>query len=211
MSEADDMIFGYVLLNDWSARDIKAWEYKPLGPFQAKAFATSISPWIVICGALEPFRTSTPVRERELLPYLREPKPMQIDIDPQVTMQPSGGSASVSSETNYNQMYSSAAQRLAHHASSGCPMNAGDLLGSGTISGPEKHQRVALLEITWGGKEPITLDSGKTRKFIEDGDALTLHSTAHGYGIKSGLPPAQVKQTRAQIPNLTEGRHYKMR
>lgn len=138
VAEADEMIFGYVLLNDWSARDIQAWEYQPLGPFQAKAFATSISPWIVTRAALEPFRTSTPPREKELLPYLQEPGPMLYDIDLAVLIEPDGGEQEVIARTNYNEMYYSAAQQLTHHASSGCAMNAGDLLGSGTISGPEK-------------------------------------------------------------------------
>jgi fumarylacetoacetase len=187
VGQADEMIFGYVLLNDWSARDIQAWEYQPLGPFQAKAFATSISPWIVTAAALEPFRTTTPQREKELLPYLKEPKPMLFDINLHVTMQPQGGAATLISETNYNEMYYSAAQQLAHHASSGCPMNAGDLLGSGTISGVEAHQRGALLEITWGGENPITLDNGETRTFIEDGDTLTLHGAAIGDGYQIGF------------------------
>lgn len=187
VGEADDMIFGYVLLNDWSARDIQAWEYQPLGPFQAKAFATSISPWIVTTAALEPFRTSTPDREKDLLPYLQEPKPMLFDIDLSVSMVPQGGSETTIAATNYNQMYYSAAQQLAHHASSGCAMSAGDLLGSGTISGPEKSERGSLLEITWGGKEPMTLDTGETRTFIEDGDTLTLHGTAKGDGFQIGF------------------------
>jgi fumarylacetoacetase len=187
VAEADEMIFGYVLLNDWSARDIQAWEYQPLGPFQAKAFATSISPWIVTTAALEPFRTSTPEREKTLLPYLQEPKPMLFDIELGVTMQPAGGTATTIAETNYNQMYYSAAQQLTHHASSGCAMSAGDLLGSGTISGPEKSQRGSLLELTWGGKEPMTLDTGETRTFIEDGDTLTLHGAAKGDGYQIGF------------------------
>jgi fumarylacetoacetase len=187
VAEADEMIFGYVLLNDWSARDIQAWEYQPLGPFQAKAFATSISPWIVTRAALEPFRTSTPPREKELLPYLREPKPMLYDIDLSVTIQPEGGEAVTICETNYNEMYYSAPQQLAHHASSGCAMTPGDLLGSGTISGPEKHQRGSLLEMSWGGKEPIDIGGGKTRSFIEDGDTLTLHGAAKGDGYRIGF------------------------
>ncbi len=185
--QADEMIFGYVLLNDWSARDIQAWEYQPLGPFQAKAFATSISPWIVTKAALEPFRTSTPSREKELLPYLKEPGPMLYDIDLQVLMAPDGQPASVIAETNYKEMYYSAAQQLAHHASSGCAMSAGDLLGSGTISGPEKSQRGSLLELTWGGKEPITLETGETRSFIEDGDTLTLTGAAKGDNYQIGF------------------------
>jgi fumarylacetoacetase len=187
VAEADEMIFGYVLLNDWSARDIQAWEYQPLGPFQAKAFATSISPWIVTPAALEPFRTSTPEREKELLPYLQEPKPMLYDIDLSVVIQPEGGEQEVLARTNYNTMYYSAAQQLAHHASSGCAMNAGDLLGSGTISGPEKHERGSLLELSWGGKEPITLKDGTTRSFIEDGDTMILTGHAQGDDYRIGF------------------------
>jgi len=187
IDEADEMIFGYVLLNDWSARDIQAWEYQPLGPFQAKAFATSISPWIVTRDALEPFRTSTPEREKDLLPYLRETKPGLYDIDLSVLLQPEGGEAEEIARTNYREMYYSAAQQLTHHASSGCAMNAGDLLGSGTISGPEKSQRGSLLELSWGGKKPITLADGSSRSFVEDGDTLTLTGHAQGDGFRVGF------------------------
>jgi fumarylacetoacetase len=187
VQEADDLIFGYVLLNDWSARDIQAWEYQPLGPFQAKAFATSISPWIVTKAALEPFRTMTPAREKELLPYLTEPGPMLYDISLSVTMAPEGKAATTIAQTNYSMMYYSAAQQLTHHASSGCAMNVGDLIGSGTISGPEKSQRGSLLELTWGGKEPMTLDSGDVRTFIENGDTLTLTGAAYGEGYQVGF------------------------
>ena len=187
VAEADEMIFGYVLLNDWSARDIQAWEYQPLGPFQAKATATSISPWIVTKAALEPFRTDTPTREKELLPHLKDCGPMLYDIDLSVTLAPEGKEASTIATTNYKEMYYSSAQQLAHHTTSGCPMNPGDLLGSGTISGPEKHQRGALLELSWGGKEPITLDTGEERSFLEDGDTLTLYGAAHGDGYTIGF------------------------
>ena len=187
VAEADEMIFGYVLLNDWSARDIQAWEYQPLGPFQAKATATSISPWIVTKAALEPFRTNTPTREKELLPHLKDCGPMLYDIDLSVTLAPEGKEASTIATTNYKEMYYSSAQQLAHHTTSGCPMNPGDLLGSGTISGPETHQRGALLELSWGGKEPITLDTGEERSFLEDGDTLTLHGAAHGDGYTIGF------------------------
>ena len=187
VQQADDMIFGYVLLNDWSARDIQAWEYQPLGPFQAKAFATSISPWIVTKEALEPFRTSTPKREKSLLPHLVEPGPMLYDIDLAVTMAPKGKAASTIARTNYSQMYYSAAQQLAHHASSGCAMNVGDLIGTGTISGSEKSERGSLLELTWGGNEPVTLDTGETRTFIEDGDTLILEGAAKGNGYQIGF------------------------
>ncbi|KDB04218.1 fumarylacetoacetase [Defluviimonas sp. 20V17] len=187
VAEADAMIFGYVLLNDWSARDIQAWEYQPLGPFQAKATATTISPWIVMAAALQPFRASGPVREKELLPYLREPAPMLYDIDLEVALTPEGGAESVISRTNYREMYYCSAQQLAHHTTSGCPMNVGDLLGSGTISGPEKDNRGSLLELSWGGKEPLELTGGATRSFLEDGDTLTLRGHAQGDGYRVGF------------------------
>ena len=188
VAEADRMIFGYVLLNDWSARDIQAWEYQPLGPFQAKAFATSISPWVVTKAALDPFRVETPDREVPLLPYLEEPGPMLYDIKLDVLMQPAEATTPTRiCRTNYRHMYYSSAQQLAHHASSGCPMRTGDLLGSGTISGPTKDQFGSLLELTWGGKEPLTLETGETRAFIEDGDTLTLTGWAEGDGYRIGF------------------------
>ena len=187
VQEADDHIFGYVLLNDWSARDIQAWEYQPLGPFQAKATATTISPWIVTKAALEPFRTDTPAREVELLDHLKDCGPMLYDIELEVTLAPEGKAETTIARTNYKEMYYSAAQQLAHHTTSGCPMNAGDLLGSGTISGAEKHQRGSLLELSWGGKEPVELDSGETRTFIEDNDTLTLKGAAKGDGYTIGF------------------------
>ena len=188
VAEADRMIFGYVLLNDWSARDIQAWEYQPLGPFQAKAFATSISPWIVTSAALEPFRAPTPEREKPLLPYLREPGPMLYDIELEFALKPEGAKReTVLARTNYREMYYSAAQQLCHHASSGCEMNVGDLLGSGTISGPEKHQRGSLLELSWGGKEPVELEGGESRSFLEDGDTAILRGFARGDGYRIGF------------------------
>lgn len=187
VQEADDNIFGYVLLNDWSARDIQAWEYQPLGPFQAKATANTISPWIVTKPALEPFRCDTPEREVELLDHLKDCGPMLYDIDLEVTLAPEGKEATTIARTNYKEMYYSAAQQLAHHTTSGCPMNAGDLLGSGTISGPTKESRGSLLELSWGGKEPLTLDTGEERSFIADGDTLTLKGAARGDGYTIGF------------------------
>lgn len=181
VTQADDNIFGYVLLNDWSARDIQAWEYQPLGPFQAKATATSISPWIVTKAALEPFRCSTPAREKDLLPHLQDTGPMLYDISLSVAL-----NGDTIARTNYNEMYYSAAQQLAHHTTSGCPMRVGDLLGSGTISGPERGNRGSLLELSWGGKEPFETTSG-IRSFIEDGDTLTLQGTARGEGYQVGF------------------------
>lgn len=187
VEEAEAMIFGYVLLNDWSARDIQAWEYQPLGPFQAKATATTISPWIVTKAALEPFRTPTPPRERALLPYLEEKTPGLYNIDLAVTLAPANKAPTTIARTNYREMYYSAAQQLAHHTTSGCPMNVGDLLGSGTISGPDKSARGSLLELSWSGKEPLTLDSGERRSFLEDGDTLTLTGHAQGDGYIIGF------------------------
>lgn len=186
VAEADAMIFGYVLLNDWSARDIQAWEYQPLGPFQSKATATTISPWIVMKAALEPFRTPTPPREKPLLPHLAEPGPMLYDIALEVGMTPEGGTETVISCTNYAEMYYSAAQQLAHHTTSGCAMNVGDLLGSGTISGPEKGNRGSLLELSWGGKEPFVI-AGGSRSFIQDNDTLVLRGQCRGEGYTIGF------------------------
>jgi fumarylacetoacetase len=187
VAEADAMIFGYVLLNDWSARDIQAWEYQPLGPFQSKATATTISPWIVTRAALESFRCAGPDRDVPLLPYLREPRPMLYDIALEVALAPEGKAETVISRTNYREMYYSAAQQLAHHTTSGCPMNVGDLLGSGTISGPDKGNRGSLLELSWGGKEPVTLDGGETRSFLADGDTVVMRGACQGDGYRIGF------------------------
>ncbi|MGR3621953.1 fumarylacetoacetase [Pseudophaeobacter sp.] len=188
VDEADAMIFGYVLLNDWSARDIQGWEYQPLGPFQGKAFGTSISPWIVTAAALEDFRAPTPAREKELLPYLDGSKDGLYDIELEVLMQPEGAAAATSiSKTNYNRMYYSAAEQLCHHAIGGCEMNTGDLLGSGTISGAERSEFGSLMELSWAGREPFTLETGETRGFIEDGDTLTLRGNARGKGFTIGF------------------------
>ena len=199
VEEADQMIFGYVLLNDWSARDIQAWEYQPLGPFQSKATATTISPWIVMKAALEPFRTTPPAREKPLLPYLAEPRPMLYDIALEVGLTPEGGAETIIARTNYNQMYYSAAQQLAHHTTPGCAMNVGDLLGSGTISGPTKDSRGSLLELSWGGKEPFAITGG-SRSFIEDNDTLTLRGHAQGAGYRIGFGDCRGRV----IPALTD-------
>jgi fumarylacetoacetase len=188
VDQADDMIFGYVLLNDWSARDIQGWEYQPLGPFQGKAFGTTISPWIVTAAALAPFRTSVPEREMELLSYLNSTKDGLFDIELKVFMQPAGGDkASLLSTTNYSRMYYSASEQLCHHAVGGCGMEIGDLLGSGTISGPTPSEYGSLMEKSWAGREPFTLDTGEERTFIEDGDTLTLTGAAKGDGYQIGF------------------------
>ncbi|KPQ17022.1 MAG: fumarylacetoacetase FahA [Rhodobacteraceae bacterium HLUCCO18] len=178
-AEAQDSIFGYVLLNDWSARDIQVWEYQPLGPFLSKAFATTISPWVVTSAALEPFRRDAPERERPLLPYLREATPNNLDIEITATLAPRGGAPVQILRTNAAGLYYSAAQQLAHHTLSGCRMEAGDLLGSGTISGPTRDSCGSLLELTWNGTEPISVDGG-TRTFLEDADTVTLTGMCTG-------------------------------
>lgn len=187
VDQANDNIFGYVLLNDWSARDIQAWEYQPLGPFQAKATATTISPWIVTKEALEPFCVNTPEREFELLDHLKDTGPMLYDIALEVIHTVANGLETTIAKTNYKEMYYSAAQQLAHHTSAGCPMRIGDLLGSGTISGAAKDSRGSLLELSWGGKEPITLTNGETRCFLEDGDQITLTGAAEGNDYRIGF------------------------
>ncbi len=187
-SQAEQMIFGFVILNDWSARDIQQWEYVPLGPFQAKAFATSISPWVVTREALEPFRLQGPLQDPQPLPYLRQTQPNNFDLELDVSLRTNGMNEAKSiCRTNFKYMYWSSVQQLLHHASSGCAMNVGDLLGSGTISGPEKHQRGSLLEISWNGSEPVELSSGITRAFLEDGDSLVMSGWCQGDGYRMGF------------------------
>jgi fumarylacetoacetase len=186
--QAEDIIFGFVLLNDWSARDIQQWEYVPLGPFQGKAFATSISPWIVTREALEPFRMHGPAQDPAPLPYLKQARPNNYDLQLDVALRaaPMNEAANIS-RTNFKYMYWSSVQQLVHHASSGCAMNIGDLLGSGTISGPEKDQRGSLLEISWNGTEPVELASGVARTFLEDGDSLVMRGWCQGDGYRVGF------------------------
>lgn len=186
--QADAMIFGFTLLNDWSARDIQQWEYVPLGPFQAKAFGTSISPWIVTREALEPFRVKGPVQDPTPLAYLQQKGSnnydMQLAVDLRTEKMNKPGTIC---RTNFKHMYWSSVQQLVHHASSGCAMNVGDLLGSGTISGPEKGERGSMLELSWGGAEPLTLESGERRSFLEDGDSLTMRGWCQGEGYRIGF------------------------
>ncbi|HXH46518.1 MAG TPA: fumarylacetoacetase [Bradyrhizobium sp.] len=187
-SQAEEMIFGFVLLNDWSARDIQQWEYVPLGPFLAKVFATSISPWVVTREALEPFRLSGPEQQPVPLDYLKQARPQNYDVELDVSLRAAGANAPASiSRTNFKYMYWSSAQQLMHHASSGCAMNVGDLLGSGTISGPEKNQRGSLLEISWNGTEPVELPGGVRRSFLEDGDSLVMRGWCQGNGYRVGF------------------------
>jgi fumarylacetoacetase len=187
-AQAEEMIFGFVLLNDWSARDIQQWEYVPLGPFQAKAFATSISPWIVTREALEPFRVHGPAQDPTPLLYLRQRGANNYDMVLDVDLRTAQMNEPVSiCRTNFKYMYWSSVQQLVHHASSGCAMNVGDLLGSGTISGPDKHERGSLLEISWNGTEQVELPGGVKRTFLEDGDSLVMRGWCQGDGFRIGF------------------------
>ncbi|WP_108522248.1 fumarylacetoacetase [Bradyrhizobium algeriense] len=186
--QAEEMIFGFVILNDWSARDIQQWEYVPLGPFQAKVFGTSISPWVVTREALEPFRLHGPEQDPKPLPYLQQVQPNNYDMALEVGLRAAQMNAPANiSRTNFKYMYWSSVQQLVHHASSGCAMNVGDLLGSGTISGPEKDQRGSLLEISWNGTEPVELAAGVKRTFLEDGDSLVMRGWCQGDGYRVGF------------------------
>jgi fumarylacetoacetase len=187
-AQAEEMIFGFTLLNDWSARDIQQWEYVPLGPFQAKAFATSISPWIVTREALEPFRVAGPVQDPAPLPYLQQKGANNYDMALEVALRtPAMPQPARISVTNFKYMYWSSVQQLVHHASSGCAMSVGDLLGSGTVSGPEKDQLGSLLELSWNGTQPLQLPGGETRSFLEDGDSLVMRGWCQGDGYRVGF------------------------
>ncbi|SDH94771.1 fumarylacetoacetate hydrolase [Paraburkholderia steynii] len=186
--EAEDHIFGMVLLNDWSARDIQQWEYVPLGPFNSKGFATTISPWIVTLDALEPFRVAQPAQDPQPLEYLRHAGEHAFDISLEVLLKPHGArEATTIARTNFRHMYWTMAQQLAHHTVSGCNTRVGDLMGSGTISGPTDDSFGSLLELTWNGKNPLQLKDGGTRGFIEDGDELTLAGWCQGDGYRVGF------------------------
>ena len=184
---AENLIFGYVLLNDWSARDIQAWEYQPLGPFLSKSFGTSISPWIVSPEALEPFKTTPPERDFQLLPHFEDDKAFVFDIDLTVTLIEDGGMETDIVETNAKELYYSPVQQLIHHASAGCGISTGDLMGSGTISGIEKGSFGCMLELSWGGKEKIALSSGENRDFLQDNDTVVLKGTASAEKFKIGF------------------------
>tara|TARA_R110002051_G_scaffold160901_4_gene232527 strand:- start:40356 stop:41648 length:1293 start_codon:yes stop_codon:yes gene_type:complete len=172
--DAEEHIFGLVLFNDWSARDIQKWEYVPLGPFLAKNFASSISPWIVTLDALEPFRTDSPKPKKELLPYLQFEGQKSFDINLEVALQPKGKKETVLAKTNFKHMYWNMSQQLAHHTVNGCPVNAGDMMGSGTLSGPTKDSFGSMLELSWRGEKPVKLKEGGDRKFIEDHDTVII-------------------------------------
>src|SRR3954451_22415297 len=188
IDQAVDHIFGLVLMNDWSARDIQAWEYQPLGPFLAKNFCTSISPWVVTLEALEPFRKPLQAQDPEPLPYLRAPNDFSYDIQLEALLQTGKlDSPHAITRTNFQNLYWSISQQLAHHTVNGCNLQPGDLLASGTISGPSEESRGCMLELTWRGANPLTLPNGETRKWLDDGDRLTISGWAQGDGYRVGF------------------------
>jgi fumarylacetoacetase len=188
IGEAHEHIFGLVLLNDWSARDIQKWEYVPLGPFLAKNFATTISPWVVTLDALEPFRVAGPEQNPVPLPYLRHTRSAAFDINLTVSLEAAGlDQPFVLTRSNLKYMYWSCEQQLAHHTVSGCNMRAGDLLGTGTISGPTPDSYGSMLELTWRGSKPIKLPNGTERKFIQDNDTVVLTGFCQGDGYRIGF------------------------
>ncbi len=187
ISEAEDYIFGMVLLNDWSARDIQKWEYVPLGPFLAKNFASSISPWIVTMDALEPFRTKGPKQEPTPLPYLQQKGKNTFDINLEVYIESENVEPTLVSKSNFKYMYWSMSQQLTHHTSNGCRINSGDMMGSGTISGPTPDSYGSMLELTCGGKNPIKMSDGTERKFINDNDSVTLKGYCENSSVRIGF------------------------
>ena len=186
---AADHIFGMVLLNDWSARDIQKWEYVPLGPFNAKTFASEVSPWIVTMDALAPFKTACPTQEPKPLAYLNEKDSNNsFDINLSVELLPENSDeATVVCETNFKYMYWSMAQQLTHHTITGCKVEVGDMMGSGTISGPTPDSYGSMLEIAWNATKPVTLKGGETRSFIEDGDTVIMKGYSEKDGIRVGF------------------------
>ncbi len=192
LANAEDHIFGMVLMNDWSARDIQQWEYVPLGPFNAKTFGTSISPWIVTMEALEPFRLPGPSQEPTPLPYLQQVDSNNYNIDLEVALKPANAkNPTTISRTNFKYMYWSMAQQLAHHTISGCNTQSGDLMGSGTISGATPDSLGSLLELSWNGKNPVAVGDGATRTFIEDGDEIVMTGWSLGDGYRVGFGDVQ--------------------
>ena len=194
IDRAHEHIFGMVLLNDWSARDIQAWEYQPLGPFLAKNFATSISPWVVTMDALEPFRVAGPRQEPTPLPYLQTDSAYGYDIQLEVTLQSeSMDMPHTISKSNMKYLYWNIVQQLTHHTVTGCNMRTGDLCGTGTISGPTKDSFGSMLELTWRGEKPITLPNGETRKFLQDGDTVAMKGYCQGDGYRVGFGDVSAK------------------
>ena len=191
--KADNYIFGMVLFNDWSARDIQTWEYVPLGPFLAKNFASTISPWIVTLDALEPFRVEGYKQDPKVLPYLEYSGNKNVDINLETYIQPENAQPTKVCDSNYKFMYWTMEQQLAHHTVNGCNINVGDLMGSGTISGPEKHQFGSMMELTWRGTNPLKLNDGTERKFINDNDTVIMKGYCQKNNVRVGFGECKAK------------------
>ena len=192
--EADDYIFGMVIFNDWSARDIQKWEYVPLGPFLGKNFASSISPWVVTLDALEPYRVPGPVQDPKVLPYLEYNGDAHYDLDLEVEIVPANGQGKVVCQSNFKYMYWNMRQQLAHHTVNGCNIRGGDMIASGTISGPDEGSFGSMLEISWRGTKPVQMPDGTERKFIADGDTVVMRASKGkiGFGeVSAELLPAK--------------------
>lgn len=187
VADAEEHIFGLMLFNDWSARDIQSWEYQPLGPFLGKNFGSTVSPWIVTLDALEPFRTQGPVQDTPVLPYLRTDRPGAFNIALEVKLRPMGGRDETICRSNYSHMYWTMAQMLAHHTVNGCNMRTGDICASGTISGPTEDSYGSLLELSWRGTKPIRLSDGSERKFLLDGDTIIISGHAQKGSVRIGF------------------------
>lgn len=192
-AEAEDHIFGLALFNDWSARDIQAWEYVPLGPFLGKNFASSISPWVVTLDALEPFRVAGPVQEPAVLPYLQYTGHKHYDIQLEVVLRTEQGVETTICRSNYKHLYWNMAQQLAHHTVNGCNVRAGDLMASGTISGDTPDSFGSMLELAWKGTKPLTLADGTERRFIHDGDTVVLRGFTEKDGVRIGFGEVSAK------------------
>ena len=191
--EAGDYIFGFVVLNDWSARDIQKWEYVPLGPFLAKNFASHVSPWVVTMDALEPFTVAGPDQDPEVLDYLKYEGDCHFDVNLQVGIQPDGAEETVVCNSNMKYLYWNVKQQLVHHTVNGCNMQVGDMYGSGTISGPEPHEYGSMLELAWRGTKPIAMKDGSERKFIVDGDTVVMRAHAEKDGVRVGFGEVKAK------------------
>jgi len=192
-TEANDYIFGMCIMNDWSARDIQKWEYVPLGPFLAKSFASSISPWIVTMDALEPFKTKGPVQDPKVLPYLEYKEDAHYDINLEVGIIPEKSEETVVCKSNYKYMYWNMSQQLAHHTINGCNIRCGDMMASGTISGEDKSSFGSMLELSWRGTQPIKMNDGSERKFIQDHDTVVMRGHCNANGIRIGFGEVSTK------------------
>ena len=192
-NEAEDFIFGMVLFNDWSARDIQTWEYVPLGPFLSKNFASSISAWVVTLDALQAYKVTGPEQHPEVLSYLEFEGDKSYDINLEVLIQPENGTENLICESNFKYMYWNMAQQLAHHTVNGCNVRCGDLMGSGTISGPTPNSYGSMLELAWKGTKPLQLNDGTERKFIQDNDTVIMRGYCESNGVRIGFGEVAAK------------------